>query len=180
MRKVIYALVAPTGGGKSTLIQEMLRAFPNDLAVVISTTTRPKRPGPEDDIFYRFVSDAEFEARVAAEHFVQHVRYGGNRYGTDRRDIESVFAAGRCGINAFVEPAVWNVRRAGYEVVAIRIVPSGPYRGRDEARAKDDAARANLGFVPELEIQNSFEPGGLETSVDVLSSFIGGHLDGLR
>ncbi len=168
----IYALVGPSGCGKSALIQEMLRRFPNRLDVVKSTTTRPKRPGPEDDLFYHFVSDAEFDARLAAGHFVHHVRYGGNRYATDRRDIERVFRAGRDGINAFVEQGVINARVAGYRVTVIRIVPTGPYRGRDEIRAKDDAARAKIDLPADYEIENSFEPGGFARAVVELDAAI--------
>lgn len=179
MRHVIYALVAPSGGGKSTLIQELMKEMPGTLGIVKSTTTRPRRPGPEDDLFYHFVDDAEFDWRLENNLFVQHVRYGGNRYGTDHRDIDSVFFAGRHGICAMTEQGVMNVRNGGYEVAAIRIVPTGPYKGRDDVRAKDDAERSRLNFPCDIEIENSFEEGGLKETLGHIAAYVGGHMVGL-
>ncbi len=179
MRNVIYALVAPSGAGKSTLIQELMKAMPKTFGVVKSTTTRPRRPGPEDDIFYTFVDDAEFDWRLENNLFVQHVRYGGNRYGTDHRDVDSVFFRGLHGICAMTEQGVMNVRNGGYEVAAMRIIPTGPYQGRDEARARDDAARAQLGFLCDIEFENSFEPGGLAKTLDGLMTYVSAHMLGL-
>lgn len=179
MRNVIYAFIAPSGGGKSTLIQELMKKMPDTFGIVKSTTTRPRRPGPEDDLFYRFVDAAEFDWLLENNLFVQHVNYGGNRYGTDHRDIDMVFAAGRQGICAMTEQGVINVRNGGYAVAAIRIVPTGPYKGRDEIRARDDAARAKLSFVADVEFENSFEPGGLEETLDGVMAYVRGHLEGL-
>lgn len=61
----------------------------------MSATTRPRRPGEEDGREYHFLDDVEFERRVEADGFLEHVQYVGGRYGTLRSEIERIFAAGR-------------------------------------------------------------------------------------
>lgn len=170
MRNVIYAITGSRLMGKTTLVQEMLRVFPNDLAVVRTTTTQPRLPGSPDDDLYRFVSDTEFHARLVAptKDFIAHLSYQNCRYGTDRRDVESVFAAGRQGIqeiNANLD-GISATRLAGYEVVEIHLTANPdptPVRG------------ANV-RIPEHEILTSFEPGGLARSIAFLTVIIANDL----
>jgi guanylate kinase len=87
-------VTGPSGAGKGTLIQLVLPRFP-ELALAVSATTRPQRPGEVDGVHYWFLSDEEFERRAAAGEFLEHVDYVGNRYGTLQSEIDRLRAEGK-------------------------------------------------------------------------------------
>src|SRR5207248_2946064 len=82
----LFVVSGPSGVGKGTLIQRVRQSLP--LAVATSATTRGLRPGERDGRDYHFLSPAEFERRVAAGEFLEHVSYSGNRYGTLRSEVD--------------------------------------------------------------------------------------------
>ncbi len=93
----MLVVTGPSGVGKGTLIRALRERFPG-LELSISATTRSKRPGEVDGRDYWFLSPEEFERRVAANAFLEHATYAGNRYGTPRSQIER--AAPRTGTDA--------------------------------------------------------------------------------
>ena len=91
----VFVVTGPSGAGKGTLIQAILERVP-ELAVAVSATTRPQRPGEEDGREYWFLSDEEFTARVEDDAFLEWVEYVSHRrYGTLRSEIERIAALGR-------------------------------------------------------------------------------------
>ncbi|TGO28453.1 hypothetical protein BPAE_0027g00200 [Botrytis paeoniae] len=78
----------PSGVGKGTLYSRLLANHPSLFTTSISHTTRAPRPGEQRDVDYYYVSMEEFEAMIAAGDFVEHAKFGGNRYGTSRKMIE--------------------------------------------------------------------------------------------
>lgn len=178
MENVIFAFMGPSGSGKSTLVAEMLRRFPDRLAVIKSITTRPKRSA-EDDMNYRFVTRGEVRRIIEAGRLIQGVEYAGEFYGNDRLDVEEVFASGRHGINALVEEGVRNFRRKGYRISAIRVEPVGEIDGRSDERRRIDQERAREIFMPDLLVQNRFEPGGLEECIDSVATYVGAYMDAM-
>ena len=77
----VFVVTGPSGAGKGTLIRGLLEEVPS-LEVAVSATTRPRRPGEEDGREYWFLTDEEFERRVAARDFLEWVPYvSGRRYG---------------------------------------------------------------------------------------------------
>ena len=87
-------VTGPSGAGKGTLIQLVLPRFP-ELALAVSATTRPQRPGEEDGVHYWFLDRAEFDRRVDAGDFLEWVEFVGNRYGTLNSEIERLRSAGK-------------------------------------------------------------------------------------
>lgn len=71
----------PSGVGKSTIIQEILKRHP-DILLSISYTTRPPRPGERDGKEYFFVACETFETMVKADRFLEWALVHGQRYGT--------------------------------------------------------------------------------------------------
>jgi guanylate kinase len=80
-------VTGPSGAGKGTLIKLVLPRFPA-LALAVSATTRPRRPGEENGVDYWFLDREEFDRRVASGEFLEWVDYVGNRYGTLRSEID--------------------------------------------------------------------------------------------
>ena len=91
----VFVVTGPSGAGKGTLIRGLLEEVPS-LEVAVSATTRPRRPGEEDGREYWFLTDEEFERRVAAGVFLEWVPYvSGRRYGTLRSEIDRISSEGR-------------------------------------------------------------------------------------
>ncbi len=72
----------------------MLASTPSDLALSVSVTTRPRRPGEVDGRDYRFVDEARFDAMVADRAFYEWAEVFGHRYGTPIDEIEERLRAG--------------------------------------------------------------------------------------
>ncbi|HHA0037116.1 TPA: guanylate kinase [Yersinia enterocolitica] len=91
----LYIVSAPSGAGKSSLIQALLKTQPlYDTQVSISHTTRAKRPGENHGEHYFFVSKEEFCQMIDDDAFFEHAKVFENYYGTSRLAIEQVLATG--------------------------------------------------------------------------------------
>src|SRR3982751_3649579 len=82
---ILFVISAPSGAGKTTLI-EALRKTPN-LFYSVSWTTRAPRSGEIDGEDYCFVSQSDFQARVEAGEFLEHAQVHGDHYGTLRDPV---------------------------------------------------------------------------------------------
>src|SRR5215471_9256051 len=82
---ILFVVSAPSGAGKTTLV-EAIRQTPN-LFYSVSCTTRAPRSGEIDGEHYRFLSDADFRARLKAGDFLEHAQVHGDFYGTLREPV---------------------------------------------------------------------------------------------
>ncbi len=88
-RGKIIILVAPSGAGKTTLAQRLLKDFPN-LKFSVSATTRPPRDHEIDKKDYHFLSPEQFDSAINKGDFLEWEEfYGGKRYGTLRSEVEN-------------------------------------------------------------------------------------------
>lgn len=83
----LVVVVAPSGTGKSTLIQILKKDFPQ-LGWSISFTTRSKRAGEEDGEDYYFVQEELFKTKIENQDFVEWAQVHKNYYGTDKNQIQ--------------------------------------------------------------------------------------------
>ncbi|NUU67706.1 guanylate kinase [Enterobacteriaceae bacterium BIT-l23] len=91
----LYIVSAPSGAGKSSLIQALLKTQPlYDTQVSVSHTTRAARPGEVHGEHYFFTDREEFQQMIARDAFLEHAEVFGNYYGTSRETIEQVLATG--------------------------------------------------------------------------------------
>jgi len=90
---ILFVVSAPSGAGKTTLV-ERIRRTPN-LFYSVSCTTRTPRAGEIDGQDYQFVSDADFRERVAKGDFVEHAQVHGDHYGTLREPIITNLETGK-------------------------------------------------------------------------------------
>ena len=94
MRGTLYIVAAPSGAGKSSIVNACLARDAN-ISLSISFTSRAPRPGERHAEHYNFVSAAEFERMVAAGDFFEHARVHGDRKGTARQSVEPQLATGK-------------------------------------------------------------------------------------
>ena len=76
-----------SGAGKGTLMKRLVEEY-DGYALSISATTRMPRPGEEDGREYFFLSEEEFEKRIADKALIEYATYCGNYYGTPRDYVE--------------------------------------------------------------------------------------------
>ncbi|HEX4858354.1 MAG TPA: guanylate kinase [Usitatibacteraceae bacterium] len=122
MTGCLYTVVAPSGAGKSSLVDALLEREPG-LALSISTTTRPPRPGEQDGREYFFVDRARFEAKIARGEFLEHAEVYGNYYGTSKRWIEDTRAGGRDVVLEIDWQGARSVRAIFPDMAFIYILP---------------------------------------------------------
>ena len=93
-RGLMFVLSSPSGAGKTTLSRRLL-ADDTQIALSVSATTRPPRPGEVDGRDYFFVTAERFDAMVADEELLEWAHVFGHRYGTPRGPVEAALQAGK-------------------------------------------------------------------------------------
>lgn len=152
MKGNLIIISSPSGGGKGTLIKEILQTLPN-IGYSISYTTRPMRAGEENGRDYFFVSQMDFEQRVANGDFLEYAQVHGNWYGTSRSLAETLIAEGKDVILEIdVQGAGW-VRRKMPDAVGIFILPPSFEVLRDRLTARATEGMEALS----LRLRNSFD-----------------------
>jgi len=160
-RGSLFVVVAPSGAGKTSLVDALLKREPN-IRLSISHTTRKPREGESQGREYHFIERARFKAMIAAGDFLEHANVYGNYYGTSRRWIEEQIAGDHDVLLEIDWQGAAQVRRLFPHVVGIFILPPslGELRRRLEARGKDSAeaiarrmasAREEISHVLEFE-----------------------------
>jgi len=94
VRGELFIVSGPSGSGKSSLCDALLKQSPN-LSLSISCTTREPRPGEEDGREYHFLSKTSFEAQRDDGAFLEWANVHGNLYGTRKSDVETALEEGR-------------------------------------------------------------------------------------
>lgn len=93
MKGNLIIITSPSGGGKGTLITELMKRGVG-IGYSVSFTTRPMRPDEIDGRDYSFITVEEFEKRIAENEFLEYARVHGNYYGTSRARVESLIGDG--------------------------------------------------------------------------------------
>lgn len=122
MKGQLIIITSPSGGGKGTLIAELM-TLGDRLGYSVSYTTRPKRPGEIDGKDYSFISIEEFERRIGNGEFIEFAKVHGNYYGTSRPRVEAMIAEGVDVILEIDVQGAANVMKAVPGAVSIFILP---------------------------------------------------------
>ncbi|MBU5713897.1 guanylate kinase [Pseudomonas aeruginosa] len=122
MSGTLYIVSAPSGAGKTSLVEALLDAAP-EVRVSVSHTTRGMRPGEVDGVNYHFTSREEFLAMLERNEFLEHAEVFGNLYGTSQRWVEKTLAEGLDLILEIDWQGAQQVRRLMPEAQSIFILP---------------------------------------------------------
>jgi guanylate kinase len=118
----LFLLSAPSGSGKTTMLEALLRRDRKRVRS-ISSTTRPPRPGERHGKDYFFLSRAQFRRGIARGKFLEHARVLQNWYGTPRGPIEKALKSGKDVLLGIDIQGARQVRRSGLAVTTIFLLP---------------------------------------------------------
>ena len=118
----LYVIAAPSGAGKTSLINSLLETFPH-LAFSVSDTTRAPRAGEIDGEHYHFIDPETFRARIGEGRYLEHAEVFGHQYGTDRKRVEALWARGRDVLLEIDIQGAGQIRESHPEACQIFILP---------------------------------------------------------
>ena len=119
---LLFLISAPSGAGKTSLVNAALERDPR-LVVSVSHTTRPRRGSEEDGVNYYFCSPETFSTMVAQGEFLEHATVFGNQYGTARSQVQQLLDDGRDVILEIDWQGADQVRKLQPAAVSIFILP---------------------------------------------------------
>jgi guanylate kinase len=121
-RGLLFIVSAPSGTGKTTLIERLVQDLPN-LHMSRSYTSRAARAGEQDGVDYNFISRERFHAMVREGAFLEWADVFGHCYGTAAADTDAVLAAGKDVVLVIDVQGARQVRSRGIENVGIFVLP---------------------------------------------------------
>ncbi|KAG6008533.1 hypothetical protein E4U21_004373 [Claviceps maximensis] len=142
----------PSGVGKGTLYKRLFDNHPDTFCLSVSHTTRGPRPGEQDGTDYHFVTMEAFEELIGRDGFVEHAKFGGNRYGTSKMTIEEQTRKGKVVVLDIEMEGVKQIKQSSIAARYIFIAPpslsalEARLRGRgteDEASVQKRLAQAH-------------------------------------
>ena len=176
----LFVVVAPSGAGKTTLVDALLKREPN-IRLSPSYTTRAPREGERNGREYHFIARSEFERMIAAGDFLEHANVYGNYYGTSRRWIEEQIAGDHDVLLDIDWQGAKQLRNLFPHMVGVFILPPSleelrrrlQMRGTDTPEAIDKrmaSAREEISHVLEFEyiIVNERFDSALEDLISIV------------
>jgi guanylate kinase len=121
-RGILFIVSAPSGAGKTTLINKLLKVFP-EIAVSVSCTTRARRPGERAGRDYHFVTQKRFAAVRGRKGFAEWARVHDALYGTPRAPLERAMRCGRDMLLDIDVQGARKIKRLYPDAVSIFVMP---------------------------------------------------------
>lgn len=135
----LYIVAAPSGGGKTSLVNRLIQSMPG-IELSVSHTTRLPRPKESNGQDYFFVNKPEFEAMITQHDFLEYAKVFDNYYGTSKKQIEARLAAGIDVVLDIDWQGAQQIRVIMPSVISIFLLPPSlqALRERLENRQQDN------------------------------------------
>lgn len=152
MKGNLIIITSPSGGGKGTLIAELMKRGVG-IGYSVSYTTRPMRSNESEGKDYSFIDAKEFEDRIANGEFLEYATVHGSYYGTSRSRVESLIAEGVDVILEIDVQGAADVLKKLPEAVSIFILPPSFQELEQRLRARNTENPDQLA----VRLRNSFD-----------------------
>ncbi|KAG1780983.1 P-loop containing nucleoside triphosphate hydrolase protein [Suillus placidus] len=155
----------PSGVGKGTLINRLIKEFPSSFGFSVSHTTRAPRPGEINGKAYHFTTTDNFKNLISEGAFIEHAQFSGNFYGTTIQAVQDVSATGkRCILDIEVQ-GVQQIKQTPLHATVIFVSPPSMTvlnnRLRGRATDSEDAIQRRLA-IARREIDYARQPGSVD------------------
>lgn len=170
---ILFVMSGPSGTGKGTICNELLRT--ENIFLSVSATTREKRAGEVDGVTYNYMYKEEFEALIDAGEMLEYAQYNSNYYGTPKRNVEKMLAQGTNVLLEIEPQGALHVKELFPEAVLIFVLPPSmselkkrlEERGREnEEQIAERLAAAKWEFEQALKYNYIVVNDELQTCVD--------------
>lgn len=121
-RGKIIVVSAPSGAGKTTIVQNVLKFFP-EIVFSVSATTRKKRDNEIEGIHYFFISEQEFKQKIENNEFIEWERFYDYYYGTFKSFVEETISVGKNILLEVDVKGALSIKRIYSEAKLIYILP---------------------------------------------------------
>ena len=140
-RGLLIVVSAPSGTGKTTVVERLVEVCPR-LVQSRSYTSRPPRVGERDGVDYNFVDRPAFEALIERDGLLEWADVFGNLYGTGREETEALLSAGLDVVLVIDVQGARQVRRKAADRIGIFLLPPsfGALEARLRGRCQDEEA----------------------------------------
>jgi guanylate kinase len=180
-RGQLFIVSAPSGTGKTTLVERLVQCVPG-LRMSRSYTSRPARLGEQDGVDYNFITRERFEGMARAGQFLEWADVFGNYYGTCTADTEAMLARGEDVVLVIDVQGARQVRSRGIETIGIFVLPpsAAVLEQRLRGRSKDSEAQIRRRLIvasAEVDEYSQYEyvivNDEIEAAVGRLQSIVG-------
>ncbi len=139
----LVIISSPSGGGKDSVINELLPRFDGAVRFV-TTTSRQPRPGNVDGVDYHFIDRETFEAKLDAGEFLEHNHYAGNLYGSEKGKLENDLKNNDLVFTQIEVNGKKNVDSAGIKHLSIFLVPESLEQLRNRIEKRGGLTEENI------------------------------------
>jgi len=180
-RGQLFIVSAPSGTGKTTLVERLVQCVP-DLRMSRSYTSRPARVGEQDGVDYNFITRERFELMVREGQFLEWADVFGNCYGTCAADTDAMLARGEDVVLVIDVQGARQVRSRGIETIGIFVLPPSAkvleQRLRGRSKDSEEQVRRRLEVASaEVDEYSQYEyvvvNDDIEAAVGRLQSIVG-------
>ncbi len=176
-RGLLFIVSAPSGAGKTTLVERLVEQLPN-LTMSRSYTSRTTRHGEADGVDYNFVSRERFEAMIARGDFLEWAEVFGNLYGTCANDTERLLADGYDVVLVIDVQGARKIRARGMETTTVFVMP--PSFSELEQRLRGRSKDPEDAIQRRLEVARAEVAAFADYDYVVVNDELGGAVDRLR
>lgn len=120
---LLIVISGPSGVGKSTVLDEVIKRSPFDLYFSVSATTRKPRSEEQDSLHYYFVSRDKFQKMIDSNELLEWAEFAGHFYGTPAAPVDEAFAKGKCVLLDIEVQGAMQVKEARPHTILVFIAP---------------------------------------------------------
>ena len=157
---ILVVISAPSGCGKDTIVNEIVKEMGDEASVSVSMTTREMRTGEEEGVNYYYVSVDQFKKNIENGEMLEYTRYGSNYYGTPVGPVKEKLREGKTVFLIIEVEGGENVKKVFPDCVKIFVIPpsmevlSNRLRGRGTDNEEAIATRLE---IARTELQRAVE-----------------------